>query len=673
MSQDPETLELHKRDQLALAPPRMTILSDRPLRAAEAHRDSLDLAVKLGPIYDILRHPDTRTPLAVAIYGDWGSGKTSAMKWLEGLLREWNQRGEHGADPGDARVVRPVWFYPWKYDDKDDVWRGLIAEVILASLDVREATEGRVRKALKEFGAFLGRSFLHVLRRMKVVEGVELLDDIAREYEATGHPESAYLNEFETTLRTWVRETISNQNERMVIFIDDLDRCMPEVALQVLEALKLYLNIEDLIFVVGVDRSVVDQLLRKLYGRLGLQADKSKHYLAKMFQVEVTIGPSERQAGAFLNQQIDAIGERTNEYWSTELSDAERRVFREVVLALAERNPREIKRLLNSVLIHGAGVMHVTDRMTNQRYAFAQGMQVYLVRRILDERYTMGLAVDTLVGMEFLHGWSNIVHGENIRPHIDHPDEQAERLMAGGKVADEVSPFLPLLSQPRFAHLRHLLGDRELGLLMTVEYPADTTPLAETSQQDLPSGLILEAVARILSKHPSQLTAADYQRITEFDISDDISDITALGLLGALTKVDLAYTNVVDIRPIGRLDKLEVLNLNRTPVAELGPLRALRGLRHLYLGDTKVTGLGPLANLTGLRSLNLRNTAVADIAPLAGLHALEVLNLTNTRVSRIEPLLGLTGLRELSVHNCRLAEDDLVRLRMTLSDTVIHA
>lgn len=668
MADQSKTAEERIRDQLALAPPRMTVLSDRPLRAADAHRDSLGLAVKLGPVYDILRHPDTRTPLAIAIYGDWGSGKTSAMKWLEGLLREWNEHGEHGDDQEHGKLVRPVWFYPWKYDDKNDVWRGLIAEVILASLDVREASMGRVKKALKEFGAFLGRSFLHVLRRMKLVEGTELYDDIVREYDAVNHPEAAYLNEFETTLRTWIKETISKQNERMVIFIDDLDRCMPEVALQVLEALKLYLDIKDLIFVVGVDRSVVDQLIQKLYGRLGLQADKSKHYLAKMFQVEVVIGPSERQAESFLTRQLDAIGPRTNKYWSTELDDDQRRVFREVVLQLAERNPREIKRLLNSVLIHGAGVMNVIDRP----FRFAQGMQVYLVRRILDERYTMGLTVDTRVGMSFFHEWSRIVRETEADSVVHDPDALVERLDAGDELPPESNAYRPLLSEPRYAHLRHLLGDAELGALMSIAYPADTSVLAETSLHDLPNGLIREAIARMLGKHPSRLTPDDYPLINHFDISDDISDISALQALTGLTDVNLAFTLVTDIRPLSQLTELTSLDLTNTRVVELGPLRPLLGLRELFLANTQVTELAPLRALTGLRSLNLRGTLVADTRPLAGLHNLEVLILSNTRVEDVEPLSGLTALRELDLRNCQVSHDDLVHLRTSLPNTDVY-
>lgn len=63
-----------------MAPPKMTILADHPSRSEED--DFLDLESRLGVVFDILRHRQTRAPITIAIYGDWGTGKTSAMHWL---------------------------------------------------------------------------------------------------------------------------------------------------------------------------------------------------------------------------------------------------------------------------------------------------------------------------------------------------------------------------------------------------------------------------------------------------------------------------------------------------------------------------------------------------------------------------------------------------------------
>lgn len=341
--------------------PELTVLTDHSLKPEETYRDSFNLRYRLGPVYDILRYPGTQTPMAIAVYGDWGAGKTTAMKWLHGLIDEWNESGK----AKEKIKIRQVWFYPWKYDNKEDVWRGLIAEVIIKSIDVKGATIQTVRKAAKQFGLFLGRSFLHVLAGIKLKAKapgnaaeaeIDLanIKEILTEYKEVAHPEKAYLNEFESSLENWIKDTLGD-NERMVIFIDDLDRCMPEIALQVLEALKLYLNIEKLFFVVGVDKKVIEELVEGHYEKLKLTKDKSKNYLAKMFQVEVQVEPSEQQISNFLDEQLKDIP-----YWrEPHLSEDERKIFRELIYKLAERNPREVKRLINSALIMGAGAVMI--------------------------------------------------------------------------------------------------------------------------------------------------------------------------------------------------------------------------------------------------------------------------------------------------------------------------
>jgi len=184
---------------------------------------------------------------------------------------------------------------------------------------VENVSTRTVISAAKKFGLFLGKSFIHALASIKLKGSISAdvgatkaeagadvdlasIKEILSEYQHAAHPEKAYLNEFETTLRDWVKDTVGRYGkERMVIFIDDLDRCMPDIALQVLEALKLYLNIPNLIFVLGVDKQVVETLVVEYYKKLGLikkkednESDlekdkrkkaetKAKQYLSKMF------------------------------------------------------------------------------------------------------------------------------------------------------------------------------------------------------------------------------------------------------------------------------------------------------------------------------------------------------------------------------------------------------
>ena len=425
-------------DEFVKRPPELTVLTDHPLTPSEAFdADTFNFRYRLGPLYDILRSADTKTPMAVLISGDWGTGKTSAMRWLEGLLQKWNEKG-----PTDRIKVRPVWFYPWKYDNKEDVRRCLIAEVIINATYVRDPENKKLKvdaqklkEGVKTLGLFAAKAAVDLASAVKIgvpgfgeVDG-SALEKIVEDFKEAAHPEKVYLQEYEAALKEWVQKSLG-KNERMVIFIDDLDRCMPDIALQVLEALKLYLNIPNLIFILGVHKKVIDKLVKEHYKNLGLTKDESKDYLAKMFQIEVELEPTEHQISDFFEKQLTEIP-----YWTDDLKDWEQKLFRDLVLKFAGRNLREVKRLLNSALMKGTGSMLIKK----DGIKFNQGLQLFFIHKILDEKYIMGSEAGSKRGIEFFVQWSQIIR--------DAPDNKDEKFPLTVKISDEVSKKISQIQQ----------------------------------------------------------------------------------------------------------------------------------------------------------------------------------------------------------------------------------
>ncbi len=705
--------------------PQFTILSDHPLKPDEVDQDSFALNYHMGPIYDIVRHPGTDLPLTIAVYGSWGTGKTSAMKWLNGLLDEWNKLDK--VKDGEVYRIKPIWFYPWKYHNKEDVWRGLLAELILKSITIEDANIHTVIKAGKQVLQFLGRGALSAAGDLVGIDA----DKIFTEYELSIQPQNAYLNEFEVNFNKWITATLSPK-ERLIIFIDDLDRCLPDVALQVLEALKLYLNNNKLIFVVGVDKIIINDLVRKYYGDLGVEKAQARNYLAKMFQVEIDLNPSGELIEKFLLKHLEDFGVFRNQ----KISDTEEQIFCKVILGLAGRIPREVKRLINSALLAGSGTSKLRGDEGLQKISFVQGMQVFFVRKILDDRHQ---GKSSIVGSpngldtDFFGEWSRIVRNyegneyfkrsfrlsDDYREYLTDSDQidEGRRL----KILQEIDlAFTPLdyhglLKNSKYNSCIGFLGDELLGELMRIEYPASTKAIGEAIGVTPDETLIREAIARELGKKIEDLTHEDYWKIQKLKLSNTsitdiavieqlinlktlnlestqvinldplrdlkylegltlnssmVSVIAPLESLNNLTKLNLSFTQVSNFEPIGHLKKLALLSLNRTHIRSLTPLTGLSELDTLYLSHTPISDLKPIKDLNKLSILSLNGSKVKNLDPLKDLTNLTSLNLSNLDIQTLEPIMNLSMLSNLSLTGSHI--DNLIYVKSLLSLHTLH-
>ena len=695
-------------DKLIQQEPKITVLSDNPISLEEMTTDIFNFGYHLGPIYDIIRHPKTQMPLTIGVYGKWGTGKTTAMRWLDDALMLWKKSPE----PKDKVTTRNVWFYPWKYHDKEDIWRGLISEVIIEAIDVKNASATTVIAAVKKFGGFMGRSFLHVLDNVKLGTGVGAevslgaVKEVVEEYQLAAHPEKPFLNEFEETLKEWLKNTLK-ENERMVVFIDDLDRCMPDIALQVLEAIKLYLKIDKLIFVIGMDRVVVEKAVRAYCKdkQIDIDGDKAdgkgypikrfeyeKQYLDKMFQVDLHISPSRGEIDKYLDKQLNTVDyKKCIEEKDDPKKERIYKLFRDLILKYGGRNPREIKRLINSSLTRGAGAEKIPTDST--KLTFEQGVQIFFIQKILADNFGYSeLVGDGDVGDQFFSEWSRIVRENDVKKgfkrtaflpkdyyqelqkarteltelDIDAPSEIIFSLM--GKVSELENlkgvhkSYDTLIKNTEFRDLvTILLSDKDLGDLMQIKY---STQIAEFSKQQKPDSnvsddekIITNTIAKALKKDAQDLTENDYITLKKLVLSGiKISNLAPLEKLTNLSVLELNRTQVSNLAPLENLTKLSELNLAGTQVSDLTPLANLTNLSELILTNTPVSDLTPLANLTNLSVLYLVGTPVLDLRPLTTLKNLSALILNNTQVSDLTFIAGLPNLFRLGLSNTPVSD-----------------
>ncbi len=124
-------------------------------------------------------------------------------------------------------------------------------------------------------------------------------------------------------------------HRRIYIMIDDLDRLEPERAVEIMEALKTFLNVPNCIFILAIDFNVVLRGVRKKYGD-DFTEDKGRAFFDKIIQV-----PFNLPVGAYsLNNYVKRF--------VSNLSDADQDFYMRILQTTVGNNPRSIKRIFNT-------------------------------------------------------------------------------------------------------------------------------------------------------------------------------------------------------------------------------------------------------------------------------------------------------------------------------------
>jgi len=155
--------------------------------------------------------------------------------------------------------------------------------------------------------------------------------------------------EIRSNYHSWLSELQIALNEarkddyqrRIVILIDDLDRCLPHKVIEVLESIKVMLDIAGFVFVLALDQQIVEKAVESHYGET--YGIKGSDYLKKLVQVEFRLPPLRPQdVKEYTRILMRNLGQKEDEA-SIALA--------EVVPAIIGDNPREVKRFINRVML----------------------------------------------------------------------------------------------------------------------------------------------------------------------------------------------------------------------------------------------------------------------------------------------------------------------------------
>lgn len=258
--------------------------SDEP-----AQKDLLAFRAVAETVADAI-FDDDLDPIAIGLSGAWGSGKTSV---LELVMAEIDERSQ-GFD-GKVLVVSTQ---PWRYDPAVGPKESLIAEVLGALNGEFDENDPVGKAGLEAFKKLVRKvnwtKAVKMATRTAITLQLPKLDDVLDL--VNDDPDSLEgekgMAEFREQFQALLADPALAHISRVVVLVDDLDRCLPDTVVETLEAIRLFLSAKGMSFVIAADEDrVAEAIQQKFHTSDGSKDDESpaKLYLHKIVQTTIPV------------------------------------------------------------------------------------------------------------------------------------------------------------------------------------------------------------------------------------------------------------------------------------------------------------------------------------------------------------------------------------------------
>ena len=310
------------------------LLHNLPIEHLTPENDYLGIIETADLIKDFLEHnkDELKEIKMFSLYGEWGSGKSTLMKYL---------KKEMNAD------FRCFFFEAWEFESTDNLPLSLLEYLT----EETESITDELCKEIIEVSTQLLKGFTKAVTIKTPIinfNGKEFVQAFEEK-----KPDSFYKlkKDFKTKFLQW-EGAASRESQYNLIFIDDLDRCEPENVLNLLSALKLFFtNGARTVFFCGIDKKAVQQAVQTKYG----DVVKSNEYLEKIFDISFTM-PTKFDLEKLCEEYFDPK-------IIINLNGKEKTLARRLsnfLEAIHFTNPRKVKKVLNRFTI-------ISSMLSNQK------------------------------------------------------------------------------------------------------------------------------------------------------------------------------------------------------------------------------------------------------------------------------------------------------------------
>ncbi len=237
---------------------------------------------------------ETLDPVALGLSGSWGKGKTTVLELVAAEL------GERATPENKILVIRTD---PWRYDPSLGAKESLIGEVLDAlatEVKALETPSDKTKKLLVRLSKRVDwAKALKLAAKTSLTMQLPDLDSLiglVKDKEDGSDEGFKGLKEFRNEFRELIDSDDLAHIKAVAVLVDDLDRCLPETVVESLEAIKLFLSVPKMSFVIAADEDRVADAIQTRFRSTGTpeedgseKEDPAKLYLHKIVQTTIPL------------------------------------------------------------------------------------------------------------------------------------------------------------------------------------------------------------------------------------------------------------------------------------------------------------------------------------------------------------------------------------------------
>ena len=240
---------------------------------------------------------DFESPYVVAIDAAWGAGKTTFIEiWTQDLRNQ------------DYPVVQ---FNAWENDFAGNAMVALSSELTDA-LSEYDSKIGKFEDLKEGLRKIVENSAMTAVRL--VTSGVVDLDSLVNKGDMfADYAESqALIKKFKTNLKDFANKLKEQKNCPVVVVIDELDRCRPLYAIELLEVAKHLFSVENIVFVLAINLRELGHSIKAVYG----SDFDSREYLERFIDITIPLPKAEREQFIrnLMNERTERVVSETDQF-----------------------------------------------------------------------------------------------------------------------------------------------------------------------------------------------------------------------------------------------------------------------------------------------------------------------------------------------------------------------